>query len=116
MTLEEIKGNTTMREILARYSLPQPNRRGFILCPFHADKSPSMRIYERDYYCFGCGEGGDVFDFVQRMENLSFREAFEELGGTYPEKGEEPSFRRRRLAYQRQKGREAARNREAWER
>ena len=81
MTLEEIKGNTTMREILARYSLPQPNRRGFILCPFHADKSPSMRIYERDYYCFGCGEGGDVFDFVQRMENLSFREAFEELGG-----------------------------------
>lgn len=116
MTLEEIKENTTMREILARYSLPQPDRRGFILCPFHADKSPSMRIYERDYYCFGCGEGGDVFDFVQRMENLTFREAFEELGGTYPKKGEEPSFRRRRLAYQRQKGWEAARNQEAWER
>ena len=48
--------------------------------------------------------------------NLSFREAFEELGGTYPEKGEEPSFRRRRLAYQWQKVREAARNREAQER
>lgn len=115
MTLEEIKENTTMREILSRYGLPQPNRSGFILCPFHAEKSPSMRIYERDYYCFGCGEHGDVLDFVQRMENISFREAFEKLGGTYPDKGEVPSFRRRRLAYQRQKEKETAQRRKAQE-
>lgn len=116
MTLEEIKEDTTMRDILARYSLPRPDRSGFIPCPFHADRTPSLRIYERDFYCFGCGEGGDVLDFMQRMEDLSFREAFEALGGTYPKKSEEPSFKRRRLAYQRKMRREAARNREEAER
>lgn len=111
MTLEEIKESVTMREVLARYSLPQPDRRGFIRCPFHGDKTPSMKIYERDYFCFGCHEGGDVLDFVRRIEDLDFREAFLSLGGAYPEHGEEPAFRKRLRAYHHQKGRETARRR-----
>ena len=41
------------------------NRRGYCLCPFHAEKTPSMHIMEKGYYCFGCGEGGDHIKFVR---------------------------------------------------
>lgn len=118
MTSEEIKDSTTMRDILERYDLPQPNRKGFISCPFHSgDKTPSMKIYRRDYHCFACGENGDIFSFVQRMEDLSFKEAFLSLGGTYPDQ-EESAFSRRRRAYQRKKRKEEAKRRkeqEYWE-
>ncbi|MDP9352530.1 MAG: CHC2 zinc finger domain-containing protein [Chloroflexota bacterium] len=54
------------------------------LCPFHTEKTPSLLVDDRDghYHCFGCGAHGDVFDYVQRLYNLSFREACERLGGT----------------------------------
>ncbi len=51
------------------------------LCPFHDEKSPSFNVTPaRGYYfCFGCGEGGDVITFVRRIEQLSFTEAIERL-------------------------------------
>lgn len=103
MTKEEIKDSVSMKEVIQRYGLPEPNRAGFISCPFHkGDRQPSMRIYEQDYHCFACGENGDIFTFVQQMEDVPFKEAFLSLGGTYPER-EEPSFSRRLRAYRRQK-------------
>ncbi len=73
------------------------------LCPFHDEKTPSFQVTpSRGYwYCFGsCGEGGDVFDFMRKIDNLSFAEAVERLadrvgvqlrytddGGTRPEPG-----------------------------
>ncbi len=50
-------------------------------CPFHEDGSPSLVVYPetRSFYCFGCGAGGDVIDFVRRAEGLGFREALERL-------------------------------------
>ena len=52
------------------------------LCPFHQEKTPSFTVSADKglYYCFGCGEGGDVVRFLERMENLSFSEAIEQLG------------------------------------
>lgn len=83
MTREEIKAEYSMRDVLARYGL-SPNRAGFISCPFHdGDRQASMKIYGKDYNCFGCGANGDVFDFIQAMEQVSFLEAFRILGGTY---------------------------------
>ncbi len=115
MTSEEIKDSTTMCDILQRYGLPQPNRRGFIPCPFHGDdRHPSMKIYDQDYHCFACGENGDIFSFVQRMEDIPFKEAFLSLGGTYPER-EEPSFSRRLRAYRRQKRKETIQHRKEQE-
>lgn len=88
MTKEEIKDLYSMVDILERYGLPQPNRAGFISCPFHkGDREASMKIYPKDFHCFGCGANGDIFTFVMMMENLSFRETFKELGGTYGHKG-----------------------------
>src|SRR5229473_1392673 len=47
------------------------------LCPFHQEKTPSFSVHAtRQYYhCFGCGVSGDVFSFVQKIENISFPEA-----------------------------------------
>ena len=42
----------------------QPNRGGFILCPIHADHSPSLHLLEHGYYCFGCGAKGGLLDLV----------------------------------------------------
>ena len=52
--------------------------RNFVgLCPFHAEKTPSfgVDVEKKLYHCFGCQAGGDVFEFVMRIEGISFREA-----------------------------------------
>lgn len=87
MNSAEIKESYSMIDILSKYGL-KPNKSGFISCPFHNEKTASMRIYKDSYYCFGCGSGGDIFDFVRNMEDISFKEAFYSLGGTY----EKPTF------------------------
>ncbi|MCU1678762.1 MAG: primase [Frankiales bacterium] len=53
------------------------------LCPFHDEKSPSFHVAPARgfYHCFGCGEGGDVITFLQKVEHLSFSEAVEQLAG-----------------------------------
>ena len=79
MNSEEIKKTYSMRDILGRYGM-QPNRAGFICCPFHKEKTASMKIYQDSYYCFGCGAHGDIFDFVSQMEDITFREAFFQSG------------------------------------
>src|SRR6266849_340813 len=47
------------------------------LCPFHKEKTPSFSVHatRQFYHCFGCGVSGDVFSFVQRIENITFPEA-----------------------------------------
>jgi len=55
------------------------------VCPFHRDTRPSLVVYpaNRSYYCFGCGAGGDVIDFVSRLHGVDFREAVALLAGTH---------------------------------
>ena len=96
-----------MKDILERYGLPQPNRAGFICCPFHKEKTASMKIYKKDFHCFGCAAHGDIFTFVQLMDGMSFKEAFKELGGD-----SDNSFAARKKIYQAQKKREMQRKEE----
>jgi DNA primase len=51
------------------------------LCPFHDEKTPSFQVTPSRgfFYCFGCGEGGDVITFLEKIDNLSFAEAIERL-------------------------------------
>jgi len=51
------------------------------LCPFHDEKSPSFSVHatQQFYYCFGCHATGDVFNFVQKIENITFPEAVRAL-------------------------------------
>ena len=54
-------------------------------CPFHDERTPSFHVdpSAKVYKCFGCGEGGGLFQFVQKVENLSFPEAIEWLADRY---------------------------------
>src|SRR5438270_180906 len=47
------------------------------LCPFHSEKTPSFSVHatRQFYHCFGCGASGDVFSFVQKLDNVTFPEA-----------------------------------------
>lgn len=72
-----IKSNLTMLAVAEKYGY-EPNRAGFIHCPFHSDKTPSIKLYNeigRGFYCFGCGAGGSVIDFVMRLFDISFQQA-----------------------------------------
>ncbi len=68
------------------------------LCPFHDEKSPSFNVNPTNgyYYCYGCGEGGDVLSFVQKVEHLTFAESVERLAQklgfelTYEDGGSRP--------------------------
>lgn len=104
MTKEDLEAALSMRDVLERYGIV-PNHAGYICCPFHREKTASFKVYEKDYHCFGCGENGDIFDFVQKMEDVSFREAFQILGGTY----ERPTFSSRLAVYRSKKRWEMAR-------
>lgn len=59
--------------------------RNYILCPFHYEKTPSMKVDEDRYYCFSCHRHGNIIDWMRNVENLSFNEAVEKaakLSGT----------------------------------
>lgn len=75
-TAERIKTVVTMPDIYEKYGF-EPNRAGFIVCPFHREDTPSLGIYRggTTWHCFGCGAGGSVIDFVMRLFSLSFRQA-----------------------------------------
>ena len=82
MTLEEIKENVTMRDVMDKYKI-KVSRSNMCCCPIHKEKHPSMKIYKHSFYCFSCGAHGDIFSFVQEMEKCDFKTAFMFLGGTY---------------------------------
>lgn len=80
--VEEIKSKVDIVEVVAGYlPLKKTGRNLAGLCPFHTEKTPSFMVSpERQVFkCFGCGEGGDVFTFVEKMEGWDFRETLEEL-------------------------------------
>lgn len=105
MTKEEIKQTYNMLDIVRRYGL-EPDRSGFIHCPFHpGDKGASLKLYGDNFYCYGCGASGDIFKFVMLMDGVSFKDAFISLGGTYskPETRTDARHRARDIALARQK-------------
>ncbi len=72
----DIKRLVPMTEAAEFYGFT-PNRGGYIQCPFHSEKTGSLKIYPEDggWHCFGCGEGGSVIDFVMKLFDLDFRQA-----------------------------------------
>ncbi|MHC1696429.1 MAG: CHC2 zinc finger domain-containing protein [Eubacteriales bacterium] len=76
MLYARIKDAVTMQEIATRYGFT-PDRKGYISCPFHGEKTASLKIYpgNRGWYCFGCGKGGTVIDFTARYFNLDAHQA-----------------------------------------
>lgn len=80
--VQTIKDRLTMREILEHYGY-KIDKKGFMCCPFHNEKTPSMRIYDKDFHCFGCQEHGDIVSFVQKLFNLSFPETLRRIDADF---------------------------------
>lgn len=80
----EIKQRLDTKQVLEYYGF-KPNRAGFICCPFHSEKTASMKIYEGDkgYHCFGCGASGDVIKFVQQYFGIGFKDAIQKLNDDF---------------------------------
>ena len=78
---EDVKGQVSITRLLDYLQL-ETNRSGFMVCPFHGDNDPSLRIYPEtnSFYCFGCGAGSSVIDFYMHWSGLGFYEAVQELG------------------------------------
>lgn len=76
--LTTLKEKLNIVEVAGNYiSLERKGGNWWACCPFHHEKTPSFAINEVDqyYHCFGCGESGDIFKFVQNMENIEFMDA-----------------------------------------
>lgn len=80
--VEQIKQRLDIVEVIGEYvRLKQSGQNWKGLCPFHGEKTPSFMAHREKqiWHCFGCGLGGDVFEFVQKIENIDFPEALELL-------------------------------------
>ena len=77
---QEIKDRISAKEAFVFYGIAI-NQKGFANCPFHRERTASMKVYDsnRGYHCFGCGKSGDVIAFVRDYFGLSFVEAVKKL-------------------------------------
>ncbi len=74
---EAVKQSVTTRQAAEHYGI-HVGRNGMACCPFHHDKTPSMKL-DRRYHCFGCGADGDVIDFTAALYGLGKKEAAVQL-------------------------------------
>lgn len=80
--IEEVRSRNDIVDVISSYvRLQKKGGTYFGLCPFHNEKSPSFSVTpaKQMYYCFGCGQGGNVFTFLMKYENYSFTEAVQNL-------------------------------------
>ncbi len=75
---ETIKAAITVRQAAEYYGL-KVSRNNMVCCPFHEDRTPSMKLNKDYFYCFGCGAKGDVIDFVARLFDLTSLQAAQKL-------------------------------------
>jgi DNA primase len=81
--IDEVRSRTNLADIVGDYVSLKNAGVGSMkgLCPFHEERSPSFHVRPTVgfYHCFGCGEGGDVFTFLQKMDHVTFSEAVERM-------------------------------------
>ncbi|MBN1875498.1 MAG: DNA primase, partial [Anaerolineae bacterium] len=80
--VDEVKDRLDIVDVIGKSVHLQKSGRSFKgLCPFHTEKTPSFFVFpdSQHWHCFGCGKGGDIFNFVMEYEGLDFRTALEEL-------------------------------------
>ncbi len=81
---KEIRERVDIKAIAGLYGL-EVNRSGMCCCPFHTEKTPSMKLYEKDnkFYCFGCGKSGDGIDLCSALTGLPHKEAAKQICGAF---------------------------------
>src|SRR6056297_3378444 len=79
---EKVKDRLDIVEVVSEYvNLKKTGKNYQGLCPFHQEKTPSFTVNPDNqfYYCFGCGKGGDIFNFIMEIENITFYESLKLL-------------------------------------
>jgi DNA primase len=83
--IDEVRSRVNLADVVGEYVTLKSAGVGSLkgLCPFHDERSPSFHVRPQVgfYHCFGCGEGGDVYTFLQKMDHVTFAEAVERLAG-----------------------------------
>ena len=79
---DTVKAAVQPRMAAERYGLPI-QQGSMVCCPFHADRTPSMKLNEDYFYCFGCGATGDVIDLAARLFSLSSYDAAKKLAAEF---------------------------------
>lgn len=69
-----IKKTVTSRQVVEHYGFT-PDRAGYICCPFHGEKTGSLKVHKSGWYCYGCHEGGDAVEFIRLYERCRFNQA-----------------------------------------
>ena len=85
-SIEDLKKRSKISDfILATTTGKLRGTKGMALCPFHGEKTASMSFtdVENLFHCFGCKEGGDIFKYVQEINNLEFQDAIEFVAEKY---------------------------------
>ncbi len=85
-TIEVVRNSADIVDVISDYVRLQPAGKNYKgLCPFHQEKTPSFTVSkDRQYFhCFGCGEKGNAFQFLQKIKNISFPEAVKALADRY---------------------------------
>ena len=81
--IDEVRQRVNIADVVGDYVTLKSAGVGSMkgLCPFHDERSPSFHVRPQAgfYHCFGCGEGGDVYSFLQKIDHLSFQESVERL-------------------------------------
>jgi DNA primase len=76
--VQQVRSRVDLVDVVSEHvRLAKRGRDLYGLCPFHDEKTPSFHVTPQmqSWYCFGCQEGGDVFDFVEKLEKVQFRDA-----------------------------------------
>ncbi len=84
--IAEVRNRANIQEVISEVVVLKRSGKDYKgLCPFHTEKSPSFYVSQEKgiYKCFGCGEGGDVFTFVQKVKGLEFIDSVKELAHRY---------------------------------
>lgn len=79
---EQIKNQLTPKHVTERYGT-SIHRGDMICCPFHDDKTPSMKLYDDHFYCFGCQKSGDVINLAAQLLGLTNYEAAKLLSADF---------------------------------
>ena len=88
---DTVKAAVTPRMAAERYGLPI-QQGSMTRCPFHADRTPSRKLNEVYFYCFGCGASGDVIDLAAKLFGLSGYEAAKKLAADFGIAEQKPSI------------------------
>ena len=83
---EQVRAQADIVKVVSEYvALKKKGGRYWGCCPFHGEKTPSFTVTpgKNLFHCFGCHVGGDVFNFVMKIENVSFPEAIKILANKY---------------------------------